>query len=155
MVRAIKLFTMAILGLLLIRLVSAQGTTTTLPIKGSVPVPSECTSVKDKSIAFTGSITLRVHVVKDSSGGLHVQAHAQSSDIQGTGTPTSSTYAGKTVDQLVFNQNGSRLEGTANIHVKLDGSQGAKIFLHVVAHVVVHSDGSVTGEVLHIQLNCH
>jgi hypothetical protein len=106
----------------------------------------------------TGTATQTLHGVSHITELPNGTAHATAT-VTGTFTfvpddPSQPTYTGHATFWDGENFNSKTLTFTFTGHVNVRGSDGSHITDHFVAHVTVHSDGTVTVEFERERLNC-
>jgi hypothetical protein len=131
----------------------AQAETTTTHFSDTVSSPdvNPCTGV-------TGTITDTVkgvtHVTELPDGSFHETMTVTDSFTFVPDDPSQPTYLGKSTFWFGANLSQNNLTSTVTFNVHAKGSDGSRITLHGVAHVTLHSDGTVSVEFEKERLSC-
>jgi hypothetical protein len=147
----------AVLGLLVALLTPmaalAQAETTTTHFSETVSFPdvNPCTGVTGTSTDTMKGVT---HVTELPDGSFHETTTVTDTFTFVPDDPSQPTYTGKGTfwEGENLSQNNFTATITLNVHAK--GSDGSRLTLHVVAHVTLHADGTVTVEFEKERLSC-
>ena len=147
----------AVLGLLvalltpMAALAQAETTTTHFSDTGSFPEVNPCSGA-------TGTLTIVTEGVLHTTALDNGTFHETGTDT-GTFTfvpddPSQPTYTGQFASWFGQNVNSRNFTETSTFNVALTGSDGSRLTVHVVAHVTLHADGTVTVEFEEMRLHC-
>jgi len=133
-------------------LAQADTTTTHFSDTSSSPDVNPCTGA-------TGTITDTIkgvtHVTELPDGSFHETTTVTDNFTFVPDDPSQPTYAGKSTfwdGENLSSQNNFTFTVTVSFHAK--GSDGSRITGHVVAHITLHPDGTVTVEFEKDRLSC-
>ena len=148
----------AVLGLLVALLTPmaalARAETTTTHFSRTVTFPDvdPCTGATGTSTDTAKGVT---HVTALPDGSFHEHTALTDTFTFVPDDPSQPTYTGKGMFREGANLNGqNNFNATVTINVHANGSDGSRITLHVVAHVTLHADGTVTVEFEKGRLSC-
>jgi hypothetical protein len=148
----------ALLGLLvtlltpLAALAQADTTTTHFSDTLSVPAVNPCTGV-------TGTVTTTfkgvTHVTELPDGSFHETTTLTDRFTFVPDDPSQPTITGKETFRAGANLNSqNNFTATVTAHQIAKGSDGSRITFHVVAHITLHTDGTVTVEFDRERMSC-
>ena len=148
----------AILGLLVVlltpmaALAQAETTTTHFSDTTSTPDVNPCTGVPGTSTDTVKGVT---HVTELPDGSFHETTTVTDNFTFVPDDPSQPTYTGKNTFWFGANLNSqNNFTSTYTAHFIAKGSDGSRIAGHVVAHVTLHADGTVTVEFEKERLSC-
>jgi hypothetical protein len=108
-----------------------------------------------EEIQLTGEANIVFHVTLDNTGGAHTNIHGNFKGVIGTGLTTGDKYqaTGTTSETVFVSKVGEK--GTILTKQNFISQGDASNFLaRVHIHAVIHADGTVTGGVINISLEC-
>jgi hypothetical protein len=148
----------AVLGLLgalltpMAALAQAETTTTHFSDTLSVPAVNPCTGVTGTVTTTFKSVT---HVTKLPDGSTHETTTVTDRFTFVPDDPSQPTYMGNETFWAGANLNSqNNFSATVTAHVIIKGSDGSRITFHVVAHITLHTDGTVTVEFDRERMSC-
>ena len=131
----------------------AQATTTTIHFSGtqrSADV-NPCTGAPGTLTETAKGVT---HTTELPNGSFHETTTVTESVTFVPDDPSQPTYTGHATFWDGENSNTKTFTATFTSHINVKGSDGSRITEHSVAHVTVHSDGTVTVEFETDRLSC-
>jgi hypothetical protein len=148
----------AMLGLLVALLIPmaafAQAQTTRTHFSETITFPdfNPCTGVTGTSTETQKGVT---HVTALPDGSFHETTTVTDSFTFVPDDPSQPTYTGKGMFWAGANLNShNNFTSTITLNVHAKGSDGSRLTFHVVGHVTVHADGTVTVEFEKARLSC-
>ena len=131
----------------------AQATTTTIHFSGtqSSADVNPCTGAPGTLTETAKGVT---HTTELSNGSFHETTTVTESVTFVPDDPSQPTYTGHATFWDGENSNTKTFTVTFTGHINVKGSDGSRITEHFVAHVTVHSDGTVTVEFETDRLSC-
>jgi hypothetical protein len=132
----------------------AQAETTTTHFSETVTFPdfNPCTGATGTSTDTMKGVT---HVTALPDGSFHEHTALTDTFTFVPDDPSQPTYTGKGTFREGANLNSqNNFTATVTINVHAKGSDGSRLTLHVVAHVTLHADGTVTVEFEKERLTC-
>jgi hypothetical protein len=132
----------------------AQAETTTVHFSDTVTFPdfNPCTGATGTTTDTFKGVT---HVTALPDGSFHETTTVTDRFTFVPDDPSQPTYTGKGTFWAGANLNSqNNFTATVTINVHAKGSDGSRLTLHVVAHVTLHADGTVTVEFEKERLTC-
>lgn len=131
----------------------AQAQTTTVHFSGteSSPDVNPCTGAPGTATQTLKGVS---HITELPNGTAHATTTVTGAFMFVPNDPSQPTYTGHATFWDGENFNSKTLTFTFTGHVNVRGSDGSRITDHFVAHVTVHSDGTVTAEFARERLRC-
>src|SRR5215216_7987585 len=137
---------------------AAQTITTVekIPIDETSFVP--CAGGAGEEIQLTGQANIVFHGTLDNAGGAHIKLHGNYKGVIGTGLTTGDKYrATAAVNEVasISKEGEESYQATLLTKINFIGQGDASNFLaRMHAHLTVHADGTLTGIVINISLEC-
>jgi hypothetical protein len=131
----------------------AQAAPTTIHFSDTVSHPdvNPCTGAPGTLTETLKGVT---HTTELANGSFHETTTVTESVTFVPDDPSQPTYTGKATFWDGENSNTKTFTATFTGHINVSGSDGSRITEHFVAHVTVHSDGTVTVEFETDRLSC-
>ena len=135
---------------------AAQSTTTVedFPVDETDFVPCAAGGAGEE-VHLTGKIHVVIHSTLDGAGGAHVKLHASDQGISGTGLTTGDKYQRTGATNIELNGKVG-VEETAGATFNFIGQGGNEnnFLVHVLFHITVNPNGSVTAFVDILNVEC-
>jgi len=124
-----------------------------IPVDATVSV--ECAAGgAGEQVHLTGEQKNVIHVTIDNAGGLHAKLHGNLQGVSGTGLTTGDKYQATGVINAEFNGKlGEEQTFVRNVHIVGQGN-GNNSLIHVLFHITVNPNGSVTAFVDILNVEC-
>ncbi|HKI10087.1 MAG TPA: hypothetical protein VKA09_16980 [Nitrososphaeraceae archaeon] len=111
-----------------------------------------------EEIQLTGQANIVFHGTLDNAGGAHIKLHGNYKGVIGTGLTTGDKYrATAAVNEVasISKEGEESYQATLLTKINFIGQGDASNFLaRMHAHLTVHADGTLTGIVINISLEC-
>ena len=134
---------------------AAQSTTTVedFPVDETDFVPCAAGGAGEE-VHLTGKIHVVIHSTLDGAGGAHVKLHASDQGISGTGLTTGDKYQRTGATNIEFNAKVGFERSAGATFNWIGQGNGNNFLVHVLFHVTVNPDGSVTALVDKFSIEC-
>ena len=112
-------------------------------------------SGEGEEVHLAGKIRVVMHITLDGAGGAHIKLHANDQGISGTGLTTGDKYhrTGATNIELNAKVGFERTAGATFNFIGQGGNQN-NFLVHVLFHITVNPNGSVTALVDNLRIEC-
>jgi opacity protein-like surface antigen len=147
------MLTIALTGLLLLPASAAMAANV---VDESIPFAlSAYNPCNGEAVELSGRLHYLVNVTEDATGGYHLDVHANTQGVSGTGQATGAAYQVNYTDTFQLNVTNAALEATAPLHLNVIAQgQAPNFLLHAVFHIRVNATGGLTTYVDTFRVEC-
>jgi hypothetical protein len=125
-------------------------------VDDSVPISlSAYNPCNGEPVDLSGRLHYLVNVTENPAGGVHLDVHANTQGLSGTGQTTSARYEVNYTDTFQLNVTNTALEATAPLHLNVIAQgQVPNFLLHALFHIRLDATGGLTGSIDAFRVEC-